>query len=104
MRPLAEMLLRELHQALPGLEAVPVGDLVSLRRPSELGVLVIGPRELKLGLDLGLLPVVPPLVRARIPGASEAITHMLLLSDARQVDAVLIGQVAAADLNANRLR
>lgn len=101
LRPLAEMLLRELAGALPGLVLAPAGDLISLRRPRELGVLLVGPRELRLGLDLGDWPAEGMVTRARIPGTAAGITHMTVINDARQVGASLIALVQRADARTN---
>lgn len=101
LRPLAEMLLRELAPALPGLVLAPAGDLISLRRPREFGVLLVGPRELRLGLDLGDWPAEGMVSRARIPGTAAGITHMTVINDARQVGASLIALVQRADARAN---
>ena len=95
------MLLREIAQALPGLVAGPAGDLVSLQRPREFGVLLVGPRELRLGLDLGDWPAEGPVTRSRIPGTTARITHMTVINDARQITASLIELAQRADANAN---
>jgi hypothetical protein len=100
LRPLADMVLREIVAALPGSVAVPVGDLVSIGRPAELAVLLIGPRELRLGLDLGGAPLEGMVQRARIPGAGPRITHMVVLADARLV-AIAIDLVRQADTRVN---
>lgn len=101
LRPLAEMLLREIEQSLPGLVTAPAGDLVSLQRQSEFGVLLIGPRELRLGLDLGEFPTEGPVSRSRIPGTTARITHMLVINDARQIGPPLIELVKRAAAGAN---
>ena len=101
LRPLAHMLLREIAQALPGLVTTPAGDLISLQRPREFGVLLVGPRELRLGLDLGNWPAEGPLTRARIPGTTPRITHITVINDARQVGASLIELVQRADAMTN---
>ncbi len=101
LRPLAEMLVRELAGALPGLVTAPSGDLISLRRPRELGVLHVGPRELRLGLDLGDWPTDGLATRSRIPGSAARITHMIVINDARQVGAALIELVQRADARIN---
>lgn len=96
LRPLAEMLLREIAAALPGATFSAADDLVGIANPAEIGVLLIGPRELRLGLDLGAAPYNDTVVRARIPGAGPRITHMLAVSDARQVDETLMALVRQA--------
>ena len=100
-RPLAVMLLEEIRRALPGVRLLPRAALISFSRPNELAVLSVTPKELRLGLDLGERPHAAPLTKAKLAGASPAISHMLVLSDARQVDAALIELVVAADARAN---
>lgn len=101
LRPLADMLIREAHLALPGLQVVTAGELLSFQRPAEIAVLQVTPRELRLGLDLGALPFNGPLTRARLPGAAPRIGHMIVLNDARQIDGALLGLLAQADARAN---
>jgi hypothetical protein len=103
LRPLADMLLREITQALPGLVTAAAGDLISLQRPREFGVLLVGPRELRLGLDLGDRPAEGPFIRSRIPGTSARISHMTAINDARQVGASLIELVQRADAMTNKV-
>ena len=101
LRPLAEMLIREISTVLPGTIAVPAGELVSLAHPAELAALWIGPRELRLGLDLGDVPFEGPLARARLPGGGPRITHMVVVTDARQIAAPLLDLVRLADARSN---
>ena len=100
-RPLAEMLVRQIEGVLPKAVLIPAGELVAIGNPSELAVLHVSPRELKLGLDLGAQPFEWELVKARIPGAGPRITHMIVLTDARQVGAALLDLVRQADRSAN---
>ncbi len=104
LRPLAEFLLREIAVTLPGAVVAAEGDLVSIGRPAELAVLSISPRELRLGLDLGDAPLEGMLVRSRIPGSPPRITHMVVVSDARQIGGALLDLVRHADNRANPSR
>ncbi len=101
LRPLADMLLRELALALPGLATASAGDLISLQHPREFGVLLVGPKELRLGLDLGDWPMDGLSTRSRIPGTSARITHMTVINDARQIGPSLIELVQKADARSN---
>ncbi len=100
-RPLAEMLVRQIEGALPRVVIVPAGELVAFANPAELAMLHVTPRELRFGLALGDHPYDTELVRARIPGAGSGITHMIVLTDARQVGAALLDLVRRADRTAN---
>lgn len=100
-RPLAELLLEQIGRALPGVAFLPRADLIAIVRPNELAALSVTPRELRLGLALGERPFDAALAKAKLPRASAGITHMLALTDARQVDNGLIELVHAADARAN---
>jgi hypothetical protein len=100
-RPLAALLVEQVRQALPGVRVSPRAGLISFARPNELAVLGITPKELRLGLDLGDRPFAAPLAKAKLARASAAISHMLVLTDARQVDGGLIKLVCEADSRAN---
>lgn len=100
-RPLAEMLLRQIEAVLHGVVISAAGDLVALGKPRELAVLYVSPRELRLGLALGADAAGEGLIKARIPGAGAHITHMVVLTDARQVGPALLEHVRSADRLAN---
>ncbi|HXF53773.1 MAG TPA: DUF5655 domain-containing protein [Hyphomicrobiaceae bacterium] len=100
-RPLAEMVLAEAARALPGLAFEARSGLVFFLRPNLLAVLSIAPKQLRLGMDLGDRPFGGPLARAKLADAPASITHMLVLTDARQVDGALVGYLLEADARAN---
>jgi hypothetical protein len=100
-RPLAEMLIRELRRALPELQVVAAGDLIGLDRPRRLGILHVAAKELRLALDLGEMPLTDTLLKARVPGAGPAFTHMIVLTDARQIGQELLALAHEADQRAN---
>lgn len=100
-RPLAQMLIAEIRRALPGVRIAARGGLITFLNPNELAALSVTAKELRLGLCLGDRPFTAPLVRAKLPGAPPAISHMIVLSDARQVDGGLVALVLAADARAN---
>jgi hypothetical protein len=95
------MLIRELRRALPDVQVVVTRDLIGFDRPRRLGVLHVAPKELRLALDLGDMPFTDTLGKARVPGAEPAFTHMIVLTDARQIGHDLMALARAADLRAN---
>lgn len=100
-RPLAEHLIREARKALPDV-AVSIRDgYVSLCRPAEFAALAVSARELRLGLDLGEEVGATAMPRGRMPGTLARISHVLVLTDARQVDAALLAAVRMADRRVN---
>lgn len=100
LAPLARFVLREIAKSVPGSTFAASGNTVSIRRDAEFAVIAIGPKELKLGLALPGDPVAAPLQAAKFAAptyrVAETITHMALLSDARQIDASLMAHVARA--------
>jgi len=57
--------------------------------------------ELRLGLDLGDRPHDALLQRPKMKGPGAAISHMLVLTDARQVNAELINLIKVANARIN---
>jgi hypothetical protein len=89
-RPLANFVLAEIGKAVPGAVFTPEAGHISISRGREFAVLAISPRELRLGLDLGQRPFDKTLQAAKFANASArispGITHMVILTDARQID------------------
>ena len=100
LRPLAQLLLREIAKAVPDAGFTPKAAHVSISSGGEFAVLAIGPRELRLGLALGNEPFGGGLTVARFSNPltriSSGITHMLVLTDARQVNARLLANIQLA--------
>lgn len=95
-RPLAEHLLRTIRAQVPAVRFGAAGNVILMSDGADFAALLIGGRELRLGLALGERAVEAPWARARIPGAPPSITHVLVLADARQVTAELQQLVRAA--------
>jgi hypothetical protein len=95
-RPLYLMLEAELRKAVPGMVVEPRGGHASIGAPAEFAAVSFHATELRLGLALGDRPFDERLQKARIKGAGAAITHMLVLTDARQVNAELLTLAQAA--------
>ena len=57
--------------------------------------------EVRLGLDLGDRPFDPHVQKSKLKGPGPAITHMIILTDARQVDGALLALLAAANARVN---
>ena len=100
LQPLARHVLREISKALPGTTFTAAANHVSIGHPKEFAVLTIGPRELKLGLALPGEPFAAPLQPAKFAAPahriSAAITHMSVLTDARQINGPLLELVSRA--------
>lgn len=104
-RPLAQYVLREIQVVLPRIDMRPHPGCVVLANPLPFAVLVVSSKDLRLGLDLGAAPGTDPLERARFPAAivraAGEQTHMVVLTDARQVDDTLLALVQAASHRVN---
>jgi hypothetical protein len=100
-RPLYHLLEAEIRRAVPRVEVKPTSSYISFAAPAEFAAATVHAAELRLGLDLGDRPHDATLQRPRMKGPGAAISHMLVLTDARQVNAELIGLVVAANTRVN---
>lgn len=103
--PLAGFILRSLGDALPGAELRATGNYISCNQPETFAILVPGPRDIKLGVALEAAPFEREIVTARFtnlsPAPPKAITHMVILTDARQIDAALMDLLRSANAHIN---
>ena len=95
-RPLYQMLEAEIRSAIPDMVIRPKPGYISLGSPREFAALTLHATELRLGLDLGDRPFDAQLQKAKLKGAGPSISHMLVLTDARQVNAELLVLIKAA--------
>lgn len=98
-RPLAVYVLAEIQKAVPGATATAQdGYIVFRARENDFALLAISAKELRLGLALRSTPAAAPLEAARLPGlrGAPAMTHMTVLTDARQITPALLAAVAQA--------
>ena len=100
-RPLYLMLEAEMRKALPGLVILPKTSYLSVGAPKEFAAVTLHATEIRLGLDLGNHPFDPHLQKSKLKGLGPAITHMIILSDARQVDGALLALLAEANARVN---
>src|SRR5204862_2875026 len=89
-RPLYEWLADEIRSALPLVSFTPKSTYISIGHPREFGAVTFHKAGLRLGLALGDRPFDATLQRPKMKGPGAAISHMLVLTDARQVNADLI--------------
>ena len=100
-RPLYHLLEAEMRERLPDLMIVAKAGFLSFGAPAEFAALTLHPTELRLGLDLGDRPFDPLLQKAKLKGPGPAITHMAVLTDARQVNEELLAAIKAAHARVN---
>ncbi len=100
-RPLYQMLEAEIRGAIPSVTIAAKGSYISLGNPREFAAVTLHATELRIGLDLGERGVDAIVQKARMKGPGSAISHMLVLTDARQINADLLNLIKAADTRVN---
>lgn len=99
-RPLYHMLEGLIRQAVPTAAFRARGQVISVSASHEFAVVQPTSTEIRVGLDLGDRPHDANLLPPRIKGIGPRITHMIVLKDARQVNAELQALIAAANTQA----
>lgn len=99
-RPLYVMLEGLIRQAIPQVALRAAGGLIVLSAPHDFAVVLPTPSEIRLGLALGARPHDANLTAPRFKAAPAAITHMLVLKDARQINTELQALITAAQAEA----
>jgi uncharacterized protein DUF5655 len=100
-RPLYQLLESEIRRTLPGVTIEPRPGYISIGCPREFAAITLHASEIRLGLDLGDRAFDAQLQRAKLKGPGQAISHMLVLTDARQANADLLAQLIAANARVN---
>jgi len=100
-RPLYHMLEAEIRGVVGDLAVRPKAAYISLGAPNEFAAVTFYATELRLGLDLGDRPHDQALQKPRMRGPGPAISHMVVLTDARQVNADLLRLIKAANARVN---
>jgi Domain of unknown function (DUF5655) len=100
-RPLYQLLEAEIRNAVPGLVVSAQPAYISLGAPLEFAAVTLHAAELRLGLDLGDRPFDLQVQKPRLRGPGPAISHMVVLTDARQVNADLLSLIKVANGRVN---
>lgn len=98
-RPLAQLILAKVRQAAPAAALSLRESAVAIGQPSPFALLGVSPKEVRLHLALGDHPFDETLKKGQAGGGlgkGEVLSHMLVLNDARQVDARLTELIAQA--------
>lgn len=99
-RPLAQHLLKSVESAVPGLVVATGPGHLAFGAPRAFGLLAISGKDLRLALDLGNRSVEPPFEAAKLPVTlarpAAGMQHMLVLTDARQIDGRLVAVFKSA--------
>jgi hypothetical protein len=100
-RPLYQLLEAEIRRAVPGVDVRPRSSYIAFAAPAEFAAVTVHAAELRLGLALGDRPFDATLQKPKMKGPGAAISHMLVLTDARQVNADLVNLIKAANARTN---
>jgi hypothetical protein len=100
-RPLYQLLEAEVRGAIPALAVTPKSTYISLGAPREFAAVTLHATELRLGLDLGDRAFDAQVLKSRLRGPGPAISHMLVLTDARQINAEFLNLIKAASARVN---
>jgi hypothetical protein len=103
-RPLAQHVIAKIKTVRPTARFLARDGFVSIADPNAFAALGIGPKELRLHLALGDHPTGDTLKKGAAGGGlgkEDALSHMLILTDARQVDQQLLQLVRQAAANVN---
>jgi len=103
-RPLAQHVIARIKAARPGARFEAHDTYVAIADPDEFAALGIGAKELRLHLALGEHPP-DDLAKRAAPGGGlgkgQALSHMVVLTDARQIDQRLLDLVRLAATKVN---
>jgi hypothetical protein len=103
-RPLAQHVLAKIRAVQPAAGIDVRESFLTIGGPAPFAVLAITAKELRLHLALGEHPFDETVRKGQAGGGlgkGEALSHMLVLTDARQVDARFMDLVARAAARAN---
>jgi predicted transport protein len=98
-RPLAVYLIAEIRKNAPEVAVDPRDGYLAFRiRDTDFALLAVSAKELRLGLALKSAPAGAPLEPAKLPAlrGAPAVSHMAILTDARQITPALLAAVAQA--------
>jgi hypothetical protein len=103
-RPLAQHVLAQIKEARPGARFIPRTGFIAIADPGEFALLGIGTKELRLHLALGELACDHALKKGAAGGGlgkEDVLSHMLVLTDARQIDRRFLDLVRLAATKVN---
>jgi hypothetical protein len=100
-RPLYHHLEAQIRRAIPSAVIGTHERYVAIGAPLEFAAVTLHPTEVRLGLALGDHPFDAQVQQAKMRGPGPTITHMVVLTDARQVNDALLALLKAANAQSN---
>ena len=101
-RPLYQMLESAIRGAVPDVVLSPRAGYISYGAPAEFAAVTLLATEVRLGLDLGDRPFVAQVQKTKLKGPGPGITHLVVLTDARQINGELHALIKAAHERINK--
>lgn len=101
-RPLYQLVESALRGAIAGVILTPRTGYISVGAPAEFAAVTLHATEVRLGLDLGERPFDALIQKSKMKGPGPAISHMAVLTDARQVNSELLKLVETANGRVNK--
>ena len=86
MRPVFEAVSDKILSLLTDTVLIPKKTYLSYTANREFAAINIKPKEIRLGVDLGSEPFTETLQKSKLTGAMPRISHMLIITDASQLD------------------
>jgi hypothetical protein len=102
MKSVYQSLESAIQKGVPDAEFIPTKAYVSIEGKRCFACATLTKNAIRVGLDLGDTPMDSYVQRAKSLGAMPNLTHMVEVSDAKQVDDKLIGFVKQAYQNAHK--
>lgn len=90
MKPLYESFLEFVSEHFPSSSVLPKKTYVSILENREFAAVNIKAKELRVGFDLGDRPFDDKIEKAKLTGPMPRISHMLVLTDAKQLDKSIV--------------
>lgn len=96
MRGLYDSFIDFVKKNFPAAIVLPKKTYVSILEKREFAAVNIKPKELRIGFDLGGRPFDEKIQKAKLSGPMPRISHMLVLTDAKQLDASIVDVLRAS--------
>ena len=93
MKPLFNTFIEFVQKNFPNATVLPKKTYVSILENREFAAVNIKPKELRIGLDLGDRPFDVQIEKAKLTGPMPRISHMIVLTDAKQLDGSIIEEL-----------